>query len=75
MGGAFQEGDQLHAVYGPGDGVSCVVGYNKVTTIVVNKAAGPMGWYAVAQSYKGDKMANCFALHMMETIVVENPNI
>lgn len=69
MDGFFQEGDKLKAVIGPGEQYVCErVGREGVTRIVVDKAIGPMGYYAVALVYKGDDIARAVPLHMMEVI-------
>lgn len=78
MLGVFQEGDELSAIVGPYDegsgGVYARVGQNDVVRIVVAKADGPMGLYAVAQVLVGadESLKEIHPLHMMETIVIED---
>ena len=76
MDGAFQEGDTLTAIVGPFNdrtgGTYIRVGEEGVTRISVSKAAGPMGWYAVAEVFKGDELVTIHPLHMMEIVVVND---
>lgn len=72
--GFFQVGDTLHSVWGParnGDQTGATVGYDNVTEIVVDRADGPMGHYAVALVYRGTSLWQVLPIHMMEEIVVE----
>jgi hypothetical protein len=74
MTGHFQVGDTLHGVWGPysdGGQPGATVGYDDVTSIVVDKADGPMGHYAIALVYRGDSLWQVLPLHMMNEIVVE----
>lgn len=72
LDGVFQEGDEVRALIGPpandGTAVLAQVGHDGVTRIVVDFAAGPMGWYAVAAVFKGDELVAYHPLHMMETV-------
>ena len=75
LAGYLHEGDKLHAVYTPyhsdvGQG-GATVGYNDCAEIVVQKIAGPMGYYAVAViRYEGEKNDEVIPLHMAETIIL-----
>ena len=74
MTGHFQVGDMLHSVWGPqydGGQPGASIGYDDVTSIVVDKADGPMGHYAVALVYRGKSLWQVLPLHMMNEIVVE----
>lgn len=74
MDGFFKIGDKLHSVWSVAaeDHQSgATVGYDEVTEIVVDKAAGPMGWYAVALVYREGSLWQALPLHMMAEIVVE----
>jgi hypothetical protein len=68
MDGMYQVGDNLKCVCAPvqsedDTGIIAQVGLNGVTEIVVDKAAGPMGWYAVANVFKGDNLSAVISLH------------
>jgi hypothetical protein len=74
MTGFFQVGDKLQAVWAPysAEGqVGATVGQRGVTEIVVDKADGPMGHYAIALVYRGPSLWLALPLHMMDEIVVE----
>ena len=75
MTGHFQVGDKLHSAWGPqydgGGQPGASVVYDGVTKILVDKADGPMGHYAVALVYRGDILWQVLPLHMMNEIVVE----
>lgn len=69
----YQVGDSLHSVWGrPYDGgqAGASVGYDRVTSIKVDRADGPMGHYAVAVVYRGFDIWQVLPLHMMEEVVV-----
>lgn len=73
MEGAFQEGDILSGcwtVNSEGSDQGATVGYDGVTEIIVEKAAGPMGWYPIARVMRGDQLWMFLPLHMMQTIEV-----
>lgn len=78
MLGVFREGDKLTAIVGPYDsntgGVYTRVGQDDVTSIVVGKADGPMGFYAVAQVMRGSDgvITETHPIHMLETVVIED---
>lgn len=73
MNGFFQAGDTLHSVWGAehnGYQAGATVGYDGVTKIEVQRADGPMGYYAVAVTYRGESIWQVLPLHMMAEIVV-----
>ena len=76
MTGFYQVGDLLHSVWCPqspdtSGQIGATVGYDGVTSIVVDKADGPMGHYAIALVYCGDRLWQIIPLHMVNEIVVE----
>lgn len=70
----FKQGQKLEAVYGPfpisgEDPAGGAVGYDQVTEITVDRAAGPMGWYDVAVIKRsGGRRDVVMPLHMAEEI-------
>lgn len=70
----YKRGQKLEAVYcpWPPDGETPsggAVGYDQVTEIVVDRAAGPMGWYDVAVIKRGGLRPDMIVpLHMAEEI-------
>ena len=76
MDGVFKEGDTLLALVGPyhedTGGTYARVGEGGVTRIEVAKAAGPTGWYAVAQVFVSDELTAIYPLHMLSIAVVSD---
>jgi hypothetical protein len=67
MLGVYQVGDSLKGLYND-HGAIAVVGRKGVTEIVVDKANGPMGFYAVANIFKGDDLVSIVHLHMCSVV-------
>ena len=73
MLGIYREGDKITGCWGPnldGSEVGATVGYDGVTEIIVGKADGPMGFYAVGQVFRGDVLWMAFPLHMMQLVEI-----
>lgn len=63
MLGMYQVGDNIKGIYNE-QGAVAVVGRNDVTEILIDKADGPMGFYAVANVFKGETLVSIVSLHM-----------
>ena len=74
MLGVYREGDEITGCWSAesltGDDVGCTVGYDGVTKILIGKADGPMGFYAVAQVFRGDELWQILPLHMMQSVEI-----
>lgn len=75
----LEVGDRLNWVWGPysdacGSQSGGRVGYDQVETIVVDRLAGPMGWYVVAVIKRSNGAPDVILpLHMAETFAVMPP--
>jgi hypothetical protein len=72
--GFFKEGDFLQGCWGEpcinGEETGATVGFDGVTEIIVDKADGPMGFYAVARVMRGDEIWMVLPLHLMQSVEV-----
>ena len=73
MLGVYQVGDRITGCWSAsldGNETGATVGYDGVTEIIVGRADGPMGFYAVAQVFRGDELWMNLPLHMMQSVEI-----